>query len=100
MISLNRRQFQRMLEVIETGRVDTSSLVNVADSLHFLLSDLEAVDHPWAERFGSLILTLESAGLVSANQRQEMGGSLPSLRAQTLDALEAMVREKMGTMDH
>jgi hypothetical protein len=96
MVSANDRHFQRMLDVIEAARKGDASLVNVADSLHFLLSNLEGVDRPWAEKFGSHVLTLESAGLASPEQRNEMVQGLPALKVQTLDAVEALVKECMG----
>jgi len=95
MTSATERHLQRMLEVIDGARKDEASLVNVADSLHFLLSSLEALDRPWAEQFGSHVLTLESAGLVSLEQRREMGEGFSALKAQTIDALEAMVKGRM-----
>lgn len=95
MDSLNERHFQRMLEVIKVARKDEASLTNVADTLHFLLSSLEAVDRPWSELFGAHILTLESAGLASLEQRREMGAELPALKNSTLDALETMVKKRL-----
>lgn len=95
MESANGRHLQRMLEVIHLAQKRETSLVNVADTLHFLLSSLDDVERPWAEQFGSNILTLESIGLASLEQRREMGEGLAALKAQTLDALEAMVKTRM-----
>lgn len=96
MISANQRHFQRMLEVIDAARKDKASLVSVADSLHYLLASLEVIDRQWAEQFGSYVLTLESAGLASPEQRRDMGEAFPALKGKTLDALETMVKARMG----
>lgn len=95
MDSTRERHLQRMLDVIEVARKGKASLVNVADSLHFLLSSLEGVDRPWAEQFGSHVLTLESAGLASPEQKRNMGKGFATLKTQTLGALETMVRTRL-----
>lgn len=93
MDSVNQRHLQRMLQTIEATLAGEADLITAADSLHFLLANLEGVSRPWAEQVGSHILSLESLGLTSEQQKQTMGTSYGRVLEETLNSLDSLTNE-------
>lgn len=80
-----------MLYVLDDARESRTSLVNAASSLLFLRNALSSVDREWEVDFTAQIATLESAGLATDDQREQMGATHAILVAKTLDRLQDMV---------
>lgn len=93
----DERQLMRMLDCLDAARRGGVSLRAASDSLLFLRGALEHVDRGWADDFTSHVATLESASLASPSQMHDMGGEYPRLVNATLDALEALVRARLGS---
>lgn len=85
------RQFRQMLNCITDMRRGATNLVQGADSLLFLRSALEAVEEAWSDEFSSHVATLESAGLATSAQVEEMGSRFQAVVSGALDSLETMV---------
>jgi len=92
----DERQLRRMLDCLDAARRGGVSLRAASDSLLFLRGALEDVDRGWADDFTSHVATLESASVASPSQVHDMGEEYPRLVKATLDALEALVRARLG----
>jgi hypothetical protein len=91
-VNHDARQLRRMLDCIVAARSGNVSLVQVAGSLLFLRDALEVVDEQWEDTLTSHIMTLESAGLASAEQKVTMGSAFENVIATALGELEVLTR--------
>ncbi|MEM6795655.1 MAG: hypothetical protein AAF725_16885 [Acidobacteriota bacterium] len=87
--------YRRMLDVIEAAQKGETSLLTAADTLNFLLASINPQARPWADKIGSNILTLESAGIATQGQREAMGEKFNDLRRETLRDLAALVNVEL-----
>ena len=94
----DERQLRRMLDCIDATRNNRMSLQAASDSLLFLRDALENLQADWARDFTSHLATLESAGLASPEQIGGMGEGYPRLIAETLDALDVLVRARLQAL--
>lgn len=85
-----------MLDCLLAARAGSVPLVQAADTLLFLRDALEVADEEWSSAFTSHIATLESAGLVTAEQKAKMGAGFERAVSTALAALQALIRRHPG----